>query len=213
MRLPFSRSHEFKVNHPREAKAVPIAGDAAIATPGTVDGKLVPLLILDTRERPDIAEAIKNQASFPEGDVTTAWGKVLGGNSDVALFLRFLRPTEVSAVIEFAIPERGILVEHILMAKAVYLQAGKPGDRLVHDTERQKMIVEVPDTGFRPQWDKIYAKSVTKRFRTEGLSRTEAKSATKRYVEEIRGIARFRVPRHIPRQDDQSQQERSTGDS
>lgn len=194
MKLPFEKWQNFGVTHPREAKAVPIAGDAAIATPGVANGKLVPLLILDTRERQDIAEAIRNHASFGDGDVVCNWGKLHHGTSEVALFLRFVRPTEVVVVIEFELPRRGILVEHILKSNALYLQAGKPGDRLIHNTELHKMIVEVPDTGFGSMWEKLYMKSVIKRFQAEGFNRHQAKAAANTYVEDIRGIAKFRVP-------------------
>lgn len=197
MRLAFRQGQKFRVNHAHEAKAVPIAGDAAIATPEVANGKLVPLLILDTRERPDLTEAIKNHVSFPEGDVITAWGKLFDTRDDVVLMLRFLRPTEVIAVIEFELPKRGILIEHILMSKALYLQAGKPGDRLKHNMELPKMIVEVPDTGFRPLWDKLYTKSITKEFRINGLNRAEAKSASKIYIEEIRKMGEIRMRENI----------------
>lgn len=195
MKLPFRKaSQSWRINHPRERGTVSIVGDAAIATPDAIDGKLVPLLILDTRERPDITEAISNHMSFPEGDVTTAWGKYSDGRSDPVLFLQFQRPTEIFVAVEFVLPKQGILIEHILMAKALYLQSGGPGDRLIKDPGRPKIIVGVPDTGFRPTWDRIFARSVQSRFRSQGLSRAEARVAAKDYITMIREIGRFRTP-------------------
>jgi len=55
-------------------------------------------------------------------------------------------PTERAAVIEFEIVKQGILVEHILQSNGLYIQAGKVGDRLKHDLNRPKMLIEVPDT-------------------------------------------------------------------
>jgi len=152
------------------------------------------LLILDTRERPDITAAIMNHASFPEGDVKTAWGKLKDGRSDVALFLQLQRPTEVFIAIEFVLPQQGILVEHILMARALYIQSGEPGDRLIKDLDRLKMIVGVPDTGFRPTWDRMFARSVQSKFRAQGLNRADAEAATREYIGTIRDVGRFRTP-------------------
>ena len=48
---------------------VPILADAAIATEKIGNGKLIPVLILDTSERPDVAELIRIHAHLPQGDV------------------------------------------------------------------------------------------------------------------------------------------------
>lgn len=171
MKLRFRRASKLCLNDPEEGKAVPIAGDAAIATVRMGHGRLIPLLILDTTERPDLAEVIRAQAHFAEGDVVIQWGELPKRRDHVVVFLRFLRPIERAAIIEFDIARQGILVEHILTSHAVYLQAGKPCDRLLHDFNLPKMLVEIPDTGFRSNWNKRYLDSVTKQMRKEGLSR------------------------------------------
>jgi hypothetical protein len=74
MRLRPKRYLKLYMSSPEEAKVVQIAGDAAIATVGTGHGRLIPLLILDTIERPDLAEVIRVQAHSPAGDVVVQWG-------------------------------------------------------------------------------------------------------------------------------------------
>jgi hypothetical protein len=193
MRLKPRRYAELLSSHPEEAKVVPIAGDAAIATVGTGHGRLIPLVILDTTERPDLAEVIRVQAHFPEGDVVVQWGQLPKRPDHVALFLRFMRPTERAAVIEFDSARQGILVEHTLMSQALYIQAGKAGDRLIHDLNLPKMLIEVPDTGFRRHWDKLYRDGVIARMVNEGLTRKVAKAAVGSYIDCIRELARFRM--------------------
>jgi hypothetical protein len=46
---------------------VPIVADAAIATDVVGDGRFIPLVILDTVDRPDIAEIIELQEKVPPG--------------------------------------------------------------------------------------------------------------------------------------------------
>ncbi len=193
MRLRPKRYLKLCLSSPEEAKVVPIAGDAAIATIGTGHGRLIPLLILDTTERPDLAEVIRVQAHFPEGDVVVQWGALPERCNHIALFLQFQRPSERAAVIEFDIAKHGILVEHILTSHALYIQAGKPGNRLIHDLNVPKMLVEVPDTGFRQQWDKLYVENVTKRMIKGGLARREAGQAARTCIEKIRELAQFKM--------------------
>ena len=193
--MKFSRisNHRISLNGPEESVAVPIAADAGIATRGTGYGRLIPLLILDTTSRPDLSEAIRIQSSVPSGDVEIWWGKVSRKSEQIALFLSFKRPTNRNAIIEFDLVRHGILVESILTAKAVYIQAGKPGDRISKDLNQPKILIEIPDTGFRPYWDKIFHKSLMNKFRGTGNSRKEAKVMVKAYLTNIRRVIQFRM--------------------
>jgi len=168
MKLRPHRYAELRLSSLEEAKAVPIAGNAAIATVGTGHGRLIPLVILDVTERPDLAEVIRVQTHFSEGDVVIQWGRMRDRPDHVALLLRFQRPTERTAIIEFDIAKQGILVEHTLMSRAIYIQGGKRGDRLIHNLNVPKMLVEVPEAGFRQYWDKIYRDDIIKRRNCPG---------------------------------------------
>jgi hypothetical protein len=54
---PKTKTVEFK--HPYEKVPVRIVSDAAIATGGVGEGRLVPVLIVDGEQRPDITEMIR----------------------------------------------------------------------------------------------------------------------------------------------------------
>ncbi len=193
MKLRLRRYQSIPMNSAQEAQVVPIVGDAAIATVGVGHGRLIPLIIIDTTNRPDLAEVIAAQAHLPEGDVIVQWGSLPKHHDHIALVLKFQRPTERAAVIEFDIAKQGILVEHILQSNALYIQAGKVGDRLKHDVDRPKMLIEVPDTGVRARWDKLYFDAILKRARKDGLDRRSAKDAARTYIGQIREIAKFRM--------------------
>jgi hypothetical protein len=55
------------------------------------------------------------------------------------------------------------------------------------------MLIEVPDTGIRTQWDKLYFDAIFKRARKDGLGRRDAKEAARMFIGEIRELAKFRM--------------------
>ena len=140
---------------------------------------LMPLIIIDTTSRADLTEVIEAQAHLPMGDVIIQWGTLPKRLDCIALLLKFQRPIERAVLIAFDIAKQGILVEQILQTKGLYIQAGKPGDRLKHDLNGSKMLIEVPDTGIRPYWDKLFFHSVVKSMRRGGLGRRDAREAAR----------------------------------
>ena len=193
MRLRFRRYQAIPVRTPEESQTLMIVGDAAIATVKVGHGRLIPLIIVDTTNRPDISEVIVMQGHLPAGDVVVQWGELAGRRDHIALILRFERPIEGMAIIEFEIAKQGILVEHILQSNALYIQSGVPGDRLGHDLDRPKMLVEVPDTNFKGKWEKLYFNAIIQRMRNNGLNRKVAKVAAQNYLTKVREIASFRI--------------------
>ncbi|HCT75317.1 MAG TPA: hypothetical protein DGG94_04300 [Micromonosporaceae bacterium] len=179
----------------RVTDMIPIVADAAIAGP-VLEGVSVPLLILDTTEHPTIAEIIRVSKFFPPGDIVSTWGGLKGQPYTVLLVLDFLRPIAAAAVLSFEIGRQGILVDGVLTARAVYLQAGKPGDRLIHDPDKPKLLVEIAATEFRKKWDGLFLKGLTAAIRKEqGVSKKLARTSAELAIEELRSITGFRMPR------------------
>jgi hypothetical protein len=193
MRFDLRRYRKVHVDSPEEAQVVSVLGDAAIATVGIGHGRLIPLIIVDVTKRPDLIEVIAVQERFDDGDVKVQWGFLQNRPDSVVLFLQFQRPTKRTAAVEFSISRQGILVEYILQSHALYMQAGKTGDRAIHDLNRSKMLIEVPDTGFRAHWDKIYFAAIVKRMRKDGLDRRSAKDAARSYLHQLREFGQIRM--------------------
>lgn len=187
------RPKVISVTGKHEAVPLRIVGDAAIASGVIGDGRLIPLLILETSERPDLEELIRVHLHLPPGDVTSQWGHVEGSDGTVHLFLIFTKPMEIVVIVEFDILRHAALVDQVLLAKALYLQGGREGDRFIHNPEAAKILLEIPDTGFQETWDEMFLKSTVKRMRAEGLSRAEAKQAAKRYIDQWRAFGRMRM--------------------
>jgi hypothetical protein len=186
---------EFEVR-PHEARAVRIVADAAVSTCGVHGGRLLPLLLLDTSDRPDIAEFIRVHESLGPGDVEVVWGKVEGKGHEesVALFLRCVRPVELFMVLEFNVARQGFLVEQILIGQGLYLaRAEGENDRLSQNLDRSKVIVEIPDTGFRDTWDAMFYKHLAQDFRSKGLSRSESREAARSAIAEWRKLGSLKM--------------------
>lgn len=187
-----SKQVEIPIKHPWEAQPARIINDAAVATVGVGDGRLIPLLIIDSGERPDIEELVRVHEHLPPGDVKVQWGDLKSGPGAIALLLRFTRPAEVLLVLNFDIVRQGGVVDQILSSRALYLQPGREGDRLSNTLAAKRILIEVPETGFSKKWDGILFKHLVKDFRRKGLPKHQAKEATKGFIEEWRKLGRSR---------------------
>jgi hypothetical protein len=172
---------------------VPIVGDAAIAGP-VADGRLIPVLILDTAERPEIAELIRVHELLPPGDAESQWGFSRENKDHVMLHLRFVRPMEVELILLFSAQEQAVLVEGMLSGGGVYLQAGAVGDHLSTTLDSPRVLVELPDTGFRPHWEAFLLDRMTRLMSQRlGTSRRGARTAAEAVITQMKEIAQLRL--------------------
>ncbi len=170
----------------RESKPVRIISEGAITSKGFADGKLIPILIVDTNDRPDIQELVRVHEHLPPGDATSQWCKLEGTSDAVALVLTFTRPTEVVIILNFDLELHGGTVDLILASRACFLQPGKDGDRPSTTFGNGKILVEVPETGFSEHWQEIRYCFLVEHFRGRGLTKQQAKLAAGGVIEEFR---------------------------
>lgn len=188
-----SRKREIPTNHPWEACPAAIVSDAAMATVHVGEGRLIPLLIIDSSERPDIEELVRVHEFLPPGDVAVQWGHLENTPECAALFLRFIRPLEALLVLNFDIVKQGGIVDQILLSRALYLQPGRTGDRFRTTIDAKRILIEVPDTGFGKAWGELLLKHLVKDYRQKGLPKRQAKEAAMEFVEEWRKFGRSRL--------------------
>ena len=188
---PLIRLTNARAPEPHEIAPVPIVGDGAIATEQVLGGRLVPVLILDTSQRPDVAELVRVHQFLPPGDVTSVWGYRSVRARTVLLVLDFLRPSELKVLLKFDIAGQGKLVDFILDARAVCLQDGIPGDRLLTTMDHDRMIVEV--TASPPRWDKLLTRELKRDSRRKGSTRQQASEAAERTIGEWRHLQKLRI--------------------
>ena len=177
----------------QQTKPLRIVADAAIATRNLGEGRLIPLVILDTTERPDIEELIHIHEYITPGDVDSQWGKLKNMEGTVALILSFKRPSELTIIIDFDIVKQGILVDQILTSNGLYIQAGRDGDRFKTNPDAKKILTEIPNTGFRKIWDQLFHRNIMKDMRKNGLGRQQAKNAATMLITELRNFGKVRM--------------------
>jgi hypothetical protein len=185
-----------KILHERP---VPIVADAAIATELMGDGRLIPLVIVDTTHRPDLEEFIRVHQYAAPGDADSQWATLEDSSGRVALLLSFKKPMEMTAVLAFDPVKQGGLVDQIIHSKGLYIQAGREGDRFIKNPDAPKLIVEIPETGFTEVWNGIFLRAVVQRMRQEGLTRREAKQAAHSHITNWRKFGNIRMKSRNPR--------------
>ena len=82
-----------------------IGGQVLLPDPQThgpvADGRLIPVLVIDTAGRPDIPELIRQHQHLRLGDARHQWATSRGDADSVMLLLTFERPSEVDMVLPF----------------------------------------------------------------------------------------------------------------
>ena len=178
--------------------------DAAIATETLGYGRLIPLVILDTSDRPDLEEFIRIHQYSGPGDVNSQWATLEDGSDRVGLVLTFSGPMDLTVALAFDPDKQGGLVDQIIHAKGLYLQAGRPGDRLIKNPNAPKIIANIPDTGFAKVWEDIFFHAAVKRARASGLGKRQAKEVAREFITQWRKFGNFRMankPSDVPSTD------------
>lgn len=177
-----------------EASPVPIVWDAMIASRGIQEGKLTPLVILDTIKRPDIVELARIHQHLPFGDAISQWGEPYGKKDKLTLYLKFIRPSEINILLEFDVERQAALIDQIIRSSGIYIQPGKPGDRTITTQSNPKILIQIPDGGFKLKWEEIFKKNTVDNFKRRGFKTRPAKEAARMFVEEWRKFGNFRMP-------------------
>jgi len=179
------------LNHKGEEKPVPIVSDAAIASKGIADNRIIPLLILDTSLRPDIEDMIKTHKLIGKsGDVVSMWSPSSKFRiNKITLILSFTKPSLCNIFIPFDIINQGGILDQIIQVQGLYIQAGIKGDRLSTTFNKERILVEVPSKHFREEWNKIYYKVLVKDMKKKGISKKRAKRAASSFLKEWREIS------------------------
>lgn len=183
---PAKRSRvQIPLRHSLEARAVPIVADGIVATAAIGEGRNIPLLILDTSSRPDIDAMVRAHEVGP-GDVTSFWSfkERWPRLPSPLLVLKTTKPSDCVIAIEFdMIKRRGTLVDQILWAQCLYLQPGRPGDRVRATLDRPRLLVEIPaNQVFGQRFRRVYEKALFKEFRALGMNRRNSKQAVQDFL-------------------------------
>lgn len=189
MKIPFSnkKTRSISIRNEVERRPVPIHDVGAIGIAGHLSGRIVPVIIADLNERPDIREVIRIHEHSDPGDMKMQWGlpEIPG---IIRLILEFHRPVETLVLFDFSIVRFGVAVDAIFRNRMIYIQAGTALTKISDDPNAPKILCEIPSTGVEDQWDRMFKKALVKTFRLKGLSRSAAKNATTDFINTTRSF-------------------------
>jgi len=174
-----------------ETTPVKVIDISSIAGKGVADGKMIPLLFLNTEDRPDIEEAIINHINVDFGDVETLWVKKLSLFSRSGLFLLVIlkKPSLCNILITFDIFKHGLGIDLIVENGGFYLQSSKHGTKFIENPDAPKIMVEMISTDFVNDWNRMFHSEVAKTLRKKHkVSATKAASLATDYINEMRKI-------------------------
>lgn len=176
-----------------KAIPIPIVANGIVATKHVADGQMIPVLIIDCSNRPDIAHLIAVHKHLPPGDVRSQWALPASVDETVALHLRFLRPVITNLLLVFPIIPMGGLVDLIIRSRLVYLQPGRSGDQLSTNLDTPKILVEIPSTEFAAKWEKLYRAVTRRELKARGLARSKLAQGVDLAIEELRRLTDRRI--------------------
>lgn len=186
---PFSKNKRalFRVRNEIEKLPVPFHDIGAIGISGVLNERVIPIIIANLTDRPDLAELIRIHESSGAGDLNMQWGEP-GREGFIRLIIEFVRPLECLALFDFDIIKYGAAVDSIFRSRALYIQSGTEETTISQNPGAPKVFCEIPSVGAEQQWQKLYKKHIFREFRRRGLSRAEAKRSTQEFIEETRSV-------------------------
>ena len=186
------------ITHPSQTKPVPIVADGSVASADIGEGRHIPVLILDTVNRPDIVTMVRAHQEVGSGDVISYWSfkRRLSGLDAPRLILRTTKPSICVVTIDFDFSKnQGCLVDLIMRSQAIYLQPGRPGDRVSSTFGAPRISLEIPvNEVFEKRFRTLHEKSVFQQFRKRGMRRRQARQATELFFKQWRGVFHRPVP-------------------
>lgn len=168
-------------------RIVDVVRDALVLQVDVCDGKAIPHIIIDTEKFPEINNSIRLHKEVDEGKITFKWG-VTQDRKNVLLVVESISPVELTYIVNFQLDKYFEVINRILSAQMMYIQAGKSGDKLRDNMSVPKILVEVPHTGFEVEWEKIYRKVQVNRFKKLGVKKKDMNGVIESFNQEWESV-------------------------
>ncbi|WP_350350644.1 hypothetical protein ABS642_14385 [Microbacterium sp. A8/3-1] len=164
-----------------------------IAGVGIAGGHLIPVVMADLTDHPDIQELLRVHGHVESGDCASSW-IVTAGARQVILKLEFIRPVEVAFALAFDMSTSAPIVDSIVNHNALYFVHGLRGDKYLTIDSRDKVLINVPEMGFELYWEGIFLKQAASDIRKRGVSRKQARAMAPEFIEQLRSLVNIQMP-------------------
>ncbi len=151
---------------------VNIVNDALVLQHDFCDGKPVPAIVIDTSNNNKIENMLKLHKNVDEGEMRFSRGMTTD-KRNIILLVESVSPIELTFSILFEIEKNYAIIDEILRSQMLIIQGGKQGDRFSYNPNSNKIVVEVPLTGFEDKWHDIRKKYQRKRLKKMGVKKKD----------------------------------------
>ena len=174
--------------------AVPVVSTGATVKASATDTGLVPVVVLDTRSRPDLENLIRLHAMVRSGDCESRWGWEFEDDeqNSVNLVVIFLHPERTTVRISFDAHQYWKTLDLIVQTGILELLPGRPGEQTERClAERRKGIfvnIFVPEAT-RKRWEATIDKILEEKGLAQGMLPADAERFAKTAKEEWRRLS------------------------
>ena len=178
-----------------EQKFVPLVSSSIVAINGFADGKALPVLFLDLRERQDVIELINNHQYVGDkgGEAVAAWILDKKKIKDkLKLFFDFKKPTECKLIVEFDIQKNAPTIDMIIRSGGCWIMSSEVGNTVATTQGEKRICVEVKNYDFIEVWEQVYLENMIRYFRKKGYAKKISTKMAKSFIDEMRKT-QFRI--------------------
>lgn len=154
---------------------VSVVSDALVLQHDFCDGKPIPAIVIDTSNHNKIDNMLKLHKNVDEGEMKFSWGMTTD-KRNIILLVESISPIELAFSVLFEIEKHYAVIDEILRSQMFIIQGGKPDDRFSYNLNSNKIVVEVPLTGFEEKWYYIRKKYQRKRLKKMGVKNKDIKN-------------------------------------
>ncbi len=185
--------NKFKKIRLKNENLVYATAEGTVTSRDIANGKMIPIVIVDTENKKDIEEAIIIQGNTETGKITTAFSKTKDERY-IGLTISFIEPVEKEFTIIFDADNYFGTIDLIIKSKLLYLQAGKKGDRVKNTLGNPKMLMTIyVDDDFKKEFLKILKSNFIKNM--SNMSKLQKEQAFNSFYSEWSKITDLRMKR------------------
>ena len=166
-----------------------------ISNPDWAEGRMIPAVILNSRQNSDLKDFIKThtETNIP-GDAIVQWGwpiSIFSKTKTWELMVKFVKPMELTFNIEFVLEKHYSLIDAIFHSRGLYIAYGYVGEKL-SKSNHLMVLVEIPDTETDQKWNSTLSEIIKNKLKRKGVNKKNLKNEVKISINNGREILKYR---------------------
>jgi hypothetical protein len=169
-----------------------VVEDGAMSNAGLAEGRFIPVVVLNAPEGSELHDLIRIHQGLT-GDADSTWSQplTLFSPKTYHLEIHFTKPMDCIFAIEFDIKTQFVIIDGIMQSNGVWIQTGKPGDKVSQDLVN-KVLIEIPNNGMEIRWEKRLHSEVKDTVTRKGKSKREINKIVAEKIKTFRTISNYR---------------------